>query len=553
MLMKRRREQTRELDLTAELRKEVRGEVRDDADTLRTYSRDASLFEVRPRVVVSPADTADLSALVAFASKHAGDVSLTPRSGGTDMTGGPLSSSIVVDMTAHLNHLKKVGDGWAMVEPGMYYRYFEVETLKRKLLLPTYPASRGICTVGGMVGNNAGGEKSLTYGQTGNFVSALRVVLSDAKEYLVQPLDREALSQKESLKGLEGKIYRDIRALCERSADVLRKAKPTVTKNSAGYDLWRVWDGTTFDLTKLLVGSQGTLGIITEIRFRLIPVKEHARQLVISLFDIRALTAVVSAVLRHHPESFEVYDDVTYRLARRCNGILAKQLGIHGRASAWWLFRRELLTYLSRRVPRLTFLVEFTGDDTHALDSAVAAAHAELRTLPVSLRDVQKEGDMRKERLIRRESYNLLRQQVPGKRAAPFIDDITVAADRLATFLPQLETILTPYHLSYTLAGHAGDGNFHIIPLMDLGDERQRQALPEITDRVYDLVFRFNGSMTGEHNDGLLRSPYLKEMYGKDVYALFEEVKKIFDPKGIFNPGKKVGASAAYAWKHVWA
>jgi FAD/FMN-containing dehydrogenase len=155
--------------------------------------------------------------------------------------------------------------------------------------------------------------------------------------------------------------------------------------------------------------------------------------------------------------------------------------------------------------------------------------------------------------IIRRESFNLLRKHVKNKKTAPFIDDLIVLPEYLPEFLPKLNVILDQYKddMIYTIQGHPGDGNFHIIPLMDLSDDKSRQIIPELSNRVYNLVLEYHGSITAEHNDGLIRTPYLEKMYGSEVYRLFEMTKQIFDPKNIFNPRKKVGSDMSYAMKHI--
>jgi len=153
---------------------------------------------------------------------------------------------------------------------------------------------------------------------------------------------------------------------------------------------------------------------------------------------------------------------------------------------------------------------------------------------------------------IRRESFNLLRKHVSGKHTAPFIDDIIVNPEHFDEFLPKIRSILDEYpQLTSTIAGHVGDGNFHIIPLMDFKKEENRKLIPIISKRVYDLVLQYNGSITAEHNDGLIRTPFLKQMYGEEIYSLFAEVKNIFDPLNIFKPGKKVGGDIDYAMKRI--
>jgi FAD/FMN-containing dehydrogenase len=159
--------------------------------------------------------------------------------------------------------------------------------------------------------------------------------------------------------------------------------------------------------------------------------------------------------------------------------------------------------------------------------------------------------EMKKYWTIRRESFNLLRKHIKGKRTAPFIDDFIIKVEQLPEFLPKLNHILAKYNLNYTIAGHVGDANFHIIPLMDLRDIRSSEIIRNLSEEVYNLVLSYRGSITAEHNDGLIRSSYLKKMYGEKVYKLFEETKKIFDPQNIFNPGKKVNSDLNYAFKHL--
>ena len=185
------------MKLETQIKSFFKGDVLKNEETLKKYSRDASFFEVKPQLVVFPKDIDDLKNLVLFATENkSSNISLTARSGGTDMTGGPLNNSIIIDFTKYFNHIKEVKNGYATVEPGVFYRDFEKETLKQDLLLPSYPASRGICAIGGMVANNSGGEKTLSYGKTEKYVKELKVILRDGNEYILKPLTKEELDQK---------------------------------------------------------------------------------------------------------------------------------------------------------------------------------------------------------------------------------------------------------------------------------------------------------------------------------------------------------------------
>ena len=199
-------------------------------------------------------------------------------------------------------------------------------------------------------------------------------------------------------------------------------------------------------------------------------------------------------------------------------------------------------------------MAEFTGDDEEGVRRKVKIIKQEIDSrFNFISRIAADKDDIQKYWTIRRESFNLLRKHVKGRKTAPFIDDIIVKPEHLPQFLPELNIILDEYknYMIYTIAGHPGDGNFHIIPLMNLSDEKSRNIIPELSAKVYDLVLKYGGSITAEHNDGLIRTPYLEKMYGKEVYVLFERVKKIFDPQNIFNPGKKVGGSLDYTMKHI--
>lgn len=543
------------MDYSNEIKKFFKGEVHSDEKTLDAASRDASIFQVRPSLVVSPENSHDIKNLVSFVAKKkqvGDDVSLTARSAGTDMSGGPLTESIVVDFLPHFNHIKEIEGFSVTAEPGVYYRDFEKETLKRDLLMPSYPASRDLCTLGGMVANNSGGEKTLTYGKTEKYVRKVKMVLSDGGEYEFQPLSMRELETVRARKDFFGSVHRGMFDLILKNYDVIKAAKPAVSKNSAGYFLWNVYDKETgvFDLTKLIVGSQGTLGLITETTFGLIRPKKHSSLLVVFLPTLNPVAKVAKVLLSYNPESLESFDDHTFKVAlkffpaivRKLNGNLLKLA---------FQFLPEFFMVLTGGVPKLILITEFTDDTAEAARTRATAARDALRPFRLKTKIAKNDAEAKKYWTFRRESFNLLRQHLTSLRTAPFIDDFVVRPEFLPEFLPKLEEILSHYKIIYTVAGHVGDGNFHIIPLMDLKKAESVKIIKELSDKVYRLVADFNGSITGEHNDGLVRTSYLPMMYSPEVIKLFEETKKIFDPLCIFNPHKKVGLDGEYAWGHI--
>lgn len=543
------------VDYSSEIKKFFKGEVYSDEQSLVAASHDASIFEVRPSLVVAPQDVFDIKNLVSFVlkKKQTGDkISLTARSAGTDMSGGPLTESIVVDFLPHFNHVKSVDAGSAVTEPGVYYRDFERETLKHGLIMPSYPASRDLCTMGGIVANNAGGEKTLTYGKVERYVRKVKMALSDGSDYEFHSLTMRELDEVRQRQDFVGTIHQKMFQLIHDNYEHIKAAKPNVSKNSAGYFLWNVYDKErgTFDLAKLIVGSQGTLGLITETTFTLVQPKKYSSLLIAFLPTLKPLAEVTNAVLTCKPESFESFDDHTLKVALKLFPLIVKKLNSNLIKLAFQ-FLPEFLMVLTGGVPKLILIAEFTADTPEEAHRLAREARTALLPFHLKTKIAKNDAEAKKYWTFRRESFNLLRQHLSNLRTAPFIDDFVVRPEFLPEFLPKLDKILSLYSITYTVAGHVGDGNFHIIPLMDLHKPQSVKIIKELSDEVYKLVLEFKGSITGEHNDGLIRSSYLPMMYSPEIMTLFEQTKKIFDPYGIFNPGKKVDASREYAWNHI--
>lgn len=545
--------------LADDLRKVVRGEVETGAEVLLKFSRDASLFSVTPEVVVAPLDADDVASVVRFVSRKKQTpkvhMSVTARAAGTDMSGGPLNDSVVLDMTRHLGHFVEQKASSAVAQPGMYFRDFDKETKKRGLELPSYTASRELCTIGGMVANNSGGEKNLKYGKTARYVKELDVVLSDGQIHTLREYKGDALTHKLAEESFEGELYRKVAALVSTPeyAKIIAEHRPQVEKNSSGYALWDIGDGkTSLNLARLMVGAQGTLGIITKVTVDLVKPKPYAAMTVMFLDSLAELGEVVPQVLLHKPDSFESYDDHTFKLAVKYFPEFAAQMKA-GIIKLGISFLPEVWMLLSGGIPKLVLMAEFRADSQEAacLQAKNLADEIKAKNAKIGVRVAMNEAAARKYWVIRRESFNLLRKKIRGLRTAPFIDDFVVPPLKLPEFLPKLEEVMSHYNLTYTIAGHVGDGNFHIIPLVDPLKADTAKIIDELSHKVYDLVIAHHGSISGEHNDGFIRTPYVEKMFGPAMNALFYEVKRIFDPQNIFNPGKKVGTNFSTALAHL--
>jgi len=528
----------------------------DDSDEKRVaYSHDASLFEIQPQLVVAPKNSSDVQKLVALTADYKGkipDLSLTARAAGTDMSGGAVNDSVIVDFNKYFTEIKKVTPEEAHAEPGVFYRDFEKETLKHKAIMPSYPASRDLCTIGGMVANNSGGEKSLEYGKVINFVNELKVVFADGNEYTVRPLNKAELIKKMAQRDFEGDLYKRTFELVEKNYEAIQSAKPKVSKISMGYNLWDVWNPETgiFDLTKLIVGSQGTLGFVTDIKYRLVPVRPHSGLLVCFLKDMDKLGEIINVVLTHKPATFECFDDNTLYWSIRFMPYYHKTLG-------WWGLFKLMFSLipdgllLLKGIPKMILMIEFNGQTPEEVEDKIDKMRIDLRHYKMAMERNETEAKSQKFWIMRRQAFNLLRQKVKEKHTAPFIDDLVVAPPHLPEFLPRLRRIIKKYKLLATVQGHIGDGNFHVIPLMQIEEKRERDKLRPAMEEVNELVLRFDGCLSGEHNDGLIRGPWLDEQFGRKVFGLFRETKDIFDPQNVFNPHKKADATWDYTFSHI--
>jgi len=577
--------------MKSEIRQFFKGEVDDSEKTLIKYSHDASLLEVRPKLVLFPKDSEDVQNLVKWVSENKTkypELSITARCAGTDMSGGAIGESIILDFTRHMNKLiggplpldskkklniQKLGNypqvaSYITVQPGMFYRDFEKLTLAHGLILPCFTASKSLNAMGGMFGNNSAGERTLKYGQTQEYILETKIVFADGMERTIKPIPLSEVSKQEP-------IYTKTYDLIEQNKEEIKSAKPKVHKNSAGYYIWNVIsmnqtknfddgrfhpkDGVmsknslfgSFDLNKLLVGSQGTLGIATEITFKLIPENKHSKLVAIFMKDLEPLGRLVDEILILNPETLETYDDKTMKLAAKFFPDFLKNKGLLGMIKFMWSFLPEVFLMITGGFPKLIILAEFAGQSEQEVHDKCVALVERIKIFKLKVHITRSETEANKYWDIRRESFALLRKHVSGKRTAPFIDDIIVRSEFLPKFLPELNNILSKYKLTFTLAGHAGDGNFHIIPLMDFKRPDTAKIIMELSEKVYDLVAKYHGSITAEHNDGIIRTPYLNKMYGDHILKIFSEIKDIFDSKNIFNPGKKVATADLGTKKYI--
>lgn len=537
------------------IKNELEGGVFTDTASRARVSHDASIYEITPEVVVHPKNTADVERLVRCirdTKELHPTLALTPRSAGTDMSGAAIGSSVVIEMTPHFHHIERLEKTLLHTQPGVFMRDIDPVLAKEGQQLGFVPASRALCTIGGMVANNSGGEQSLRYGNADRWVREIEVVLSDGKAHRFKALTKKQLNKKMAEDSYEGRLYKTLYELIEANYDTIKNARPHVNKNSAGYNLWDVWNRETgiFNLCPLFAGSQGTLGVITDLVIETVPKAVHTGMLLVYLPSIKKLGTIIDTVMRHQPSAFEGFDDITFNLGIRYFKTFRRQLGTveYLRQQAW--LTKEVARFHGH-LPNILLMIEFEGATPAEVLQKITALQANLT--PFKVRTTI-EGDEKSEApfwQIRRAALGLLRNQIKGRYASPFIDDMAVQTKYLPEFIPELRKVIRKYKLPATIQGHFGDGNFHVIPLMDIAGTKDEAKLEPVLRELIPIVLKYGGTMAGEHNDGMVRGPWLPAFFGEEVAALFRQVKETFDPYYIFNPNKKTDASWEYSMSHI--
>lgn len=522
------------------------GTVTDSAAARAYFATDGSIFTMTPQGVVYPKNTADVRKLVAVVDERAKagkGGSLTARGMGTDQSGGALTEGLQVIFPAHMNRILRLDKDTVTVQPGIGYRTLQQTLHTHGRFLPPYPSSIDYSSVGGAVGNNAAGEKSVKYGVTADFVRRLKVVLSDGSLIQTGRLSRRELSRKQGQSDLEGAIYRKVDAIVDEHAALITRRQPATSKNAAGYALSRVKraDG-SLDLTPLVVGSQGTLGVVTEITLATAAWNPRTTLVVGYLPSLTMLGDVVQKIMALKPSAFEIVDSYLLEIIRRTRP-------------------HDLDGLIPEETPKVVLLVEF--DDFSRLSQTVKSRRAQKILTSHGAAARTSTDPVEQEALwkIRHSAAAVIWLNDGAKKALPFIEDGVVPVKNLSKFLDQTYQILARHDLDIAVWGHAGDGHLHLQPYLDLGKKKDVETLFEVSREFHAMVIALGGSTCGEHNDGLARGPFLRELYGDEMYGLFEQVKAVFDPHSILNPGKKLGVTEAiqrsylrkeYSMKHLY-
>lgn len=511
------------------LQEHLVGEVLTTAEARKYFSTDGGVFEVAPSLVVYPQNESDVRKVARFCwqlAERGRSVPITARGRGSDQAGAAIGEGIILVTPAHMHRLVEFTpkNGTVVVQPGLVYAKLQQALHTHKRFLPPFPSSIEFSTIGGAVANNAGGEKTIKYGSTRNYVRGLKVVLANGELIETKRLNKHELSKKMGESSFEAEIYRALDKLIEEHHDVIQGMKLDVTKNSAGYDLLDIKrkDG-SFDLTPLFVGSQGTLGIVTQATLDTEPYNPNTTLIAAHFEDINVAKDVVQELraLPEIPSAIEVVDDNLLNFIDETNP-------------------NQLKGIVEKPFAKLILLIEFDNSNERTQKTMVKRTLKILKQYEI---DYQLETEEEaKERLwkIRHSAASVITHTQGSAKALPIIEDGVVPVDKFSEYLEGVYAIFKRYNLKIAIWGHAGNANLHMQPFLDLGELGDRQKVFKIIDDYYSLVIGLGGSTSGEHSDGRLRAPYLKQLYGEAAYELFEKTKKIFDPHNILNPGVKI-------------
>lgn len=515
------------------LQEHLVGEVISSADARRYFATDTSIFSLTPALVVYPRNENDVRKTARFTwqlAERGRIIPITARGAGTDQTGAALGSGIIMSFPAHMNKILELDpkSGSVAIQPGLNYGKLQQTLHTHGRFLPPFPASLEYSTLGGAIANNAGGAKSVKYGTTRDFIRSLRVVLANGEVIETRRLSKRELGKKMGLSTMEGEIYRALDALIEENRELVELTKRDVTKNASGYALSEIKrkDG-SFDLTPLIVGSQGTLAIVTEA---IVETEAHtptATLLVASFSSVEA-AAKAAAELRALPSMPSAIEMVDHNL-----------LSFIDKTSP-----NHLKGVINKPFPKVLLLVEFDDANQRVQKRLTKKTKKLLEDFGA---EVQVEHDLEQQEQFWKVRHGASVVSAYGdgnNRALPVVEDGVVPVDKLEDFIEGTYAIFEKMGLKAALWGHAGDGHLHVQPLLDLGQLGDRQKIFRLMEEYHQLVISLGGSTTGEHGDGRLRGPVLQKLYGEEVYALLEQVKKIFDPHGTLNPGVKIGVTA---------
>ena len=473
--------------------------VSSDDWTRTIYSVDASHCILKPSIVSFPSNEYDVQKICTYAYAHC--IPVTCRGAGTGLLGQSLSTGIVLDFTKKMNKVLEIDDDHVIVQPGVVKAVLDKELAKRNKFIPPDPASSNYCTIGGMLANNSSGPHGLGYGSIIKYVERVDTVYSNGVPGFA---DRSSHDNK------IGKMLNYVSSVNIN----LKEHYPNVSKNSCGYRLDAVFENSQVNPQNIFVASEGTLGVVTSCSISILDIPEKKSLIILEFENILHAAQAVPLILQFRPVAVELLDRGTY---------------IEG-----WK------TDHSNNKNSCLMFVEFYGSD----DNFYQNVHKFEDTLRQKAKILESGYDIKSVARAwseRRNSLNVaMKKGIGSRKPAGIIEDTVVHPELLHDYLIFLLELLAQYKLDYVVYGHAGNGNLHLRPLIDFASKDSNALVDILADKVFKHIRKINGSISGEHGDGILRTKYIPMVYGSKMYQMFKQIKSIFDDKKIMNPGKKI-------------
>ena len=504
-----------------DLRGLITGDVRCDDVFLQLYASDASLFQVLPLGVVRPKSTDDVVAVLRYC--HENEIPLHPRGAGSGLAGESLGRGLVLDFSAHMRQILSIGDDTVRLQPGVVHERLNTALRKRGLLFGPDPANSAVTTMGSVVAIDGSGRHWLKYGSARRQIRNLRIVLADGtrleagREPLVDGVSRDPDERKRDL------INRLV-VLLRNNAQLIERYRPKSRLNRSGYAVFDALREDSLDLAGLISGSEGTLAVITEMTLAVQSLPRHTGLAMLMFERMDNAARAVHDVVELEPIACDLMDRRHLSLAREVDN------------------RYETL------IPAQTeaiLLVEVEGDDPTVVREKLRRIIDQIKNrkaLAFEARQALSPENIALFGQLPREVTPLLHGMKGSTRPLPFVEDFAVPPEALSMVLIEVQNVLKRHHVTASLFGHVGHGQLHVRPFLDLADPAHVALMDRLASELYDVVLAVGGTISGEHGDGLSRTPFMRRQYG-DLCDIFREVKQVFDPRGIMNPGKIVGDS----------
>ncbi|MCE7733489.1 MAG: anaerobic glycerol-3-phosphate dehydrogenase subunit C [Candidatus Heimdallarchaeota archaeon] len=489
------------------------------------WSTDASMYQVVPTAIVTPKSVQDVINTVKYC--YGNNIPIHPRGGGAGLIGASIGEGVVIDFTTHMNEMIELDlkNQYFKVQPGRKLALIQQELAKHNLFLPPDPASAEYCSIGGNIGTNAGGSHSVKYGLMAEYTESLTVILANGELIYTRPynLDDPEFQLIKKSETLEGKIYREVERIANNNKELIENSYPIVSYNIAGYELREMVKNNQIDLTRLFVGSEGTLGTIVEIKMKILPKPKYSMLLIAYFNDALTMGKATYEAVKMGSSAVELMD---YRLM------------------AVLKTREEKLTADIPKSMQYMLAIEFDGNDQTEIENNINQINSRI-TVETNLAFKTEIAKTKAQLLnywkIRKLALPLLGQiNDKGKRIVPVIEDASVPQKDLAEYLEEIILVMENNGVPFAMYGHAGKGLVHIRPLVDLKSKENIEAMVTVSEASFRKAKALGGTMSGEHGDGRVRSIYIREQYGEEMYDLLVRIKNAFDYKNILNPDIKI-------------